>query len=87
MFQKIKNVKKLRMNVKKNGKQVLGRFNEFFVVKIHFWWGSGIFQGAKNPLFGAKSKGKSWKIAKNDDFRVAAPVKVVLSHQKSMKTL
>ena len=56
MFKKIKNVKKLRIYMKKNGKQVLGRFNEFLVVKIHFWWGSVIFQGVKIPLFGAKSQ-------------------------------
>ena len=42
--------------MKKDGKQVLGRFNEFLVVEIHFWWGSAIFQGAKNPFFGAKSQ-------------------------------
>ena len=56
MFKKIKNVKKLRIYVKRDGKQVLGRFNEFLVVEIHFWWGSAIFQGAKNPFIGAKSQ-------------------------------
>ena len=58
MFKKIKNVKKLCIYVRKDGKQVLGRFNEFLVVKIHLWRGSAIFKGVKIPLFGAKSSGK-----------------------------
>ena len=56
MFQKIENVKKLRIYAKKDRKQVLGQLNEFLVVKIHFWWDSAKFTGAKIPLFGAKSQ-------------------------------
>ena len=51
MFKKFKNVEKLRIYVKKDGRKVIGRFNEFFVVKIHFWWVSAIFQGVKISLF------------------------------------
>ena len=47
MFQKIENVKKLRIYTKKDKKQVLGRLNEFLVVKIHFWWDSAKFTGPK----------------------------------------
>ena len=51
MFQKTENVEKLRIYSKKDKKQVLGRLNEFLVVKIHFWWDSAKFTGAKIPLF------------------------------------
>ena len=35
------------MYTKKNKKQVLGRLNEFLVVKMHFWWDSAKFTGPK----------------------------------------
>ena len=44
------------MYTKRNKKQVLGRLNEFLVVKIHFWWDSAKFIGAKIPFFAAKSQ-------------------------------
>ena len=56
MFQKIENVKKLRIYTKKDKKHVLGRLNKFLVVKIHFWWDSAKFIGAKIPFFAAKSQ-------------------------------
>ena len=56
MFQKTENVKKSRIYTKYDKKQVLGRLNDFLVVKVHFWWDSAKFTGAKIPLFAEKSQ-------------------------------
>ena len=68
MFQKTENVKKLHIYSKKDKKQVLGRLHEFLVVKIHFWWDTAKFTGAKIPLFAEKSQDPKEIMPKIDTF-------------------
>ena len=68
MFQKTESVKKSRIYTKYDKKQVLGRLNDFLVVKVHFWWDSAKFTGAKIPLFAEKSQDPKEIMPKIDTF-------------------